>query len=91
MPTYSNLKVYCHFDTSAKYLICDNVGPFININYRYFISGKAYYSSTAGSSVSGFGNVQILPVVYNSAGTLLSVNLYAALNSGDTVALVDSQ
>ena len=57
LPAYSNMKVYCRFDTTSKKIICDNVGPFINIGYRYFISGKAYYSSGAGGSVSGFGNV----------------------------------
>jgi hypothetical protein len=91
LPAYSGLKVYCHFDTASKYLICDNVGPFININYRYFISGKAYYNSGAGSSVSGFGNVKILPVVYDTAGTALNVGLYTDLNSGDSITLIDSQ
>lgn len=91
LPAYSGLKVYCHFDTGTKYLICENVGPFININYRYFISGKAYYNSASGSSVSGFGNVKVLPVVYDSAGNALAVSLYTDLNSGDSVPLVDSQ
>lgn len=45
------------------------MGPFINTNYRYFISGKVYYASGAGTSVVGFGNVQIIPIIYNSAGT----------------------
>lgn len=57
LPAYSSLKVYCYYTTGTMYLTCDNVGPFININYRYFISGKVYYSSGAGASVTGFGNV----------------------------------
>lgn len=91
MPAYSGLKVYCVYDTTTKYLICYNVGPFINTGYRYFISGKAFYNSASGSSVSGFGNVQILPDVYDSAGNQLVVALYTALNSGDTITLIDSQ
>lgn len=91
LPSYSNLKVYCNFDTVSKYIICDNVGAFININYRYFISGKAYYASGLGSTVSGFGNVQIVPVVYDSLGNALGVNLYTPLNSGDTLNLISSQ
>lgn len=91
LPAYSNLKIYCHFDTVTKYLICDNVGPFINTNYRYFISGKAFYNSASGSSVSGFGNVKVLPVVYDSAGNQLNVGLYTDLNSGDSITLIDSQ
>jgi len=57
LPAYTGLKVYCDYDTTSKYLLCYNVGPFINTNYRYFISGKAFYNSASGSSVSGFGNV----------------------------------
>lgn len=41
--------------------------------------------------MSGFGNVQVLPVVYDSSGNQLPVSLYSALNSGDTLNLIDSQ
>lgn len=59
LPAYSDKKVYCHYESPK--LVCDNVGPFINTDYRYFISGKAYFSTSA-STVPLFGDVEILPV-----------------------------
>lgn len=72
-------------------MICENVGAFINTAYRYFISGKAYFDSGISSSISGFGDVEIVPIVYDSTGAELSVSLYTALSSGDTITVHDSQ
>ena len=47
--------------------MCDNVGPFINTDYRYFISGKAYFS-TNNANVAMFGDVKILPVEFDNDG-----------------------
>lgn len=70
LPPYVGLKVVCSYDVSTKYLICENVGAFVKTGYRYFISGKVYYSSvTVGTSVSGFGDVQIQPIIYSATGS----------------------
>lgn len=91
LPAYSNLNVYCSYDTAGFQIVCENVGPFINTNYRYFISGKAYYSSGVSSPVIKFGDVTILPVVFDSAGNQLSsVTLYNPLVSGDSITLTSS-
>lgn len=50
-------------------LVCENVGAFINTNYRYFISGKAYFGGGTGSSLTTFGDVEIIPVVLDSSGS----------------------
>jgi hypothetical protein len=44
------------------------VGAFININFRYFISGKAYFNSATNSSLTTFGDISIVPIVLDSAG-----------------------
>lgn len=91
LPAYSNLKVYCSYDTVGFQIVCENVGPFINTNYRYFISGKAYYASTITSPVLKFGDVTILPIVYDNTGNQLSsVTLYTPLVSGDSITLISS-
>lgn len=59
-------------------------------NYRYFISGKAYFDSTLGNSINGFGDVEIKPIVLNS-GTELPVSLHTSLVSGDVLPLTSSQ
>ena len=88
LPAYSDLKVYCHYDATSKYLICDNVGAFINTEYRYFISGKVYFT-TAAATVANFGNLVILPVIEGiSVG---SVVLYSDFASGDSISLLDSE
>jgi len=69
---------------------CQNVGAFINTNYRYFISGKAYFASSILTSVT-FGGVSITPIVYSNTGVkILSPQLYSSL-AGNTIALVTSQ
>ena len=65
LPAYTGQSVHCHYDSGTEYLHCENVGAFINTGYRYFISGKAYFDGTTGSSISGFGDVQIIPIVYD--------------------------
>lgn len=65
LPPYSDLEVYCHYNTVTEKLICENVGPFINTGYRYFISGKVYFDSGTASSISDFGDVEIDPIVYD--------------------------
>lgn len=91
LPAYSNLNVYCSYDTAGFQIVCENVGPFINTYYRYFISGKAYYSSGVTSPVYKFGDVTILPVVFDSAGNQLSsVTLYDPLVSNDSINLRSS-
>ena len=56
LPAYSGLSVFCYYLTTQ--IICKNVGAFINTGYRYWISGKAYFGSTTGSTVT-FGGVTI--------------------------------
>jgi len=60
-PAYSSQKVYCYYSTTK--IICNNVGAFINTYSRYWISGKAFFSSGAGNSII-FGEISILPIVY---------------------------
>ena len=91
LPAYTGLKVYCHYDTGTKYLICENVGAFINTEYRYFISGKAFFSSGSGT-VSNFGDLKILPIVYDDDGNQLAdIQLYTDFASGDSIDLLDSE
>jgi hypothetical protein len=53
--------------------------PFIITNYRYWISGKAYFSSTTGSTIV-FGGVSIESIVFSNTGTqILTPVLYTAL------------
>jgi hypothetical protein len=91
LPQYQGLEVYCHYDTTNKKIICDNVGPFISTNYRYFISGKAFFSSATAPSLSTFGDVKITPVIYDSAGNMKNVKLYSPLVSGETVYVKESK
>lgn len=56
----------------------------MNINYRYWISGKACFNSLTASTIS-FGSVTIIPVVYSNTGTLVSNTfLYNSL-PGETI------
>lgn len=57
LPAYSNLKVYCHYEDPD--LVCENVGPFIRTNHRYFVSGKAYYANGKSSPITTFGDIKI--------------------------------
>ena len=72
LPAYNSTGVYCYYDTSNVWIACQNVGAFINTNYRYFISGKAYFSSTTTSPLTNFGQVTITPVAYSSSGTAIA-------------------
>lgn len=88
LPSYNNMQVYCYYDGSA--INCLNVGAFINTNYRYFISGKAYFANSVVSPVT-FGAVSITPVVYSNSGTqILSPQLYSPL-AGTSMVLQVSQ
>jgi hypothetical protein len=82
LPAYSGATVYCSY-TSPK-ITCKNVGPFINTTYRYFISGKAFFSSATISPLA-FGAVDITPVVYDNNGNLISgPKLYVGLAGQNT-------
>jgi hypothetical protein len=88
LPAYSGTSVYCYY--SSPKIICNNVGAFINTGYRYFISGKAFFSSSTASSLT-FGAVDITPVVYDNNGNLINTpKLYTSL-SGITIAVATSQ
>jgi len=68
------MSVFCHY--VSPHIICKNVGAFINLNYRYWISGKAYYSQSIANSIT-FGGVSIESVVYSSTGSrILTPTLY---------------
>ena len=76
-PAYSSSTVYCYYNTTK--IICKNVGAFINTNYRYWISGKAFYNSVTAGSIT-FGGIEIFPLAYTNTGTLISNTLlYNAL------------
>jgi len=45
-------------------------------SYRYFISGKTFFSFGTVSPIANFGDITIFPVVYDSIGSALSVTLY---------------
>jgi hypothetical protein len=90
LPSYNGLTVYCYYDTVGLAINCQNVGAFINTNYRYFISGKAYFSSSVTSPVT-FGAVAITPIVYSNTGSLiLTPSLYTPL-AGVSIVLQISQ
>lgn len=81
LPAASGLSVFCSY--TAPNLICQNVGAFISLNYRYFISGKAYFSNSLGATLSAFGDVVILSVVSDSNGNSLpNVKLFNDLTTG---------
>lgn len=81
LPAASGLTVFCSYLWPT--LTCQNVGAFINTNFRYFISGKAYFSNSLSSTLSSFGDVKILSVVKDSNGNLLpSVKLFSDLATG---------
>jgi hypothetical protein len=80
LPAAANTNVYCKY--SSPYIICSNVGAFIYTNYRYFISGKAYFSSTLTSPLAAFGDLTIQSIVYDSNGNALGVSLFTALVTG---------
>ena len=86
LPAYTGMTVYCTYNTGTKKIVCANVGAFINTSYRYFISGKAWFSSSTASPLSTFGAVSITPVVYQSDGTTLisGTQLYTALTGQST-------
>ncbi len=89
LPAYSGLTVYCYYSTN--YIYCKNVGAFINTGYRYFISGKAFFSSSTGSSLPSFGEVSITPIAYDSSGALISgAQLYIDL-TGQSIIVATSQ
>lgn len=58
------------------------MGPFINTNYRYFISGKAFFASTTAASLTTFGDIYIDPIVVDSSGNPYTVSLYTPLTPG---------
>lgn len=90
LPAASGKSVYCSYTSPS--IICQNVGAFINTNFRYFISGKAYYSSSTPSTLTTFGDVQILSVVYDTSGNLLSsVSLFSNFVSGESVTVTASE
>lgn len=73
--------MYCSY--TSPNIICQNVGAFINTNYRYFISGKAYFSNSLSSTLSLFGDVKIISVVKDSSGNTISgVKLFNDLVTG---------
>ena len=59
LPAYTGSTVYCSYDTTNKWIACKNVGAFINTEYRYFVSGKAFFGSTTTSPISTFGAISI--------------------------------
>jgi hypothetical protein len=80
LPAYTGTTVYCYYDTVNKYIVCKNVGAFINTSFRYFVSGKAYFNSGTVSPVSSFGAISITPIVYDSYGNqITSPTLYQNL------------
>lgn len=96
LPAYSGLSVYCYYDTTPAnlYLVCKNVGAFINTNYRYFVSGKAYfkYTTDTPSPIANFGAVSITPIVYDSSGAqILTPNLYTDLAGVSTACQVSKE
>lgn len=56
-------------------------------SYRYFISGKTYFSFGTTSPITTFGDISINPVVYDSTGTALPVTLYTPLAPGTSIPL----
>lgn len=50
--------------------------------YRYFISGKTFFNFGVSTPISNFGDIQINPTVYDSAGSSLVVSLYTPLAPG---------
>ncbi len=56
-------------------------------SYRYFISGKTFFSFGTASPITKFGDIAINPVVYDSSGNALSVSLYTALAPGTGINL----
>lgn len=76
-PAYQGETVYCFYNTPTSEIYCENVGPFINANYRYWISGKVFFNSATPNTLTNFGDIGIDPIVYNSAGVIFSsVTLY---------------
>ena len=91
LPAYTGTTVYCSYDTTNKWIVCKNVGAFINTSYRYFISGKAFFASTTTSPIASFGAVSISPVAYTSSGTqILTPVMYTAL-AGQSITVQQSQ
>ena len=92
LPAYTGTTVYCFYDTTNKRIQCNNVGAFINTSYRYFVSGKAFFDSATSSPIASFAAVAITPVVYNSAGTLISGTvLYTSLTGQSTTVEVSKE
>jgi len=60
-------------------------------SYRYFISGKTFFSFGTSSPISNFGDISIVPIVYDSSGNLLPVSLYTPLAPGTTITLRTSR
>jgi hypothetical protein len=67
------------------------VGAFINTGFRYFISGKAFFSSSTVSPLTTFGAVSITPVAYDNNGNVIAgAQLYVSL-AGSSTNVVASQ
>ena len=89
LPPYSTKEVYCYFD--APKLKCKNVGPFIKTSFRYFVSGKAYYDNSVTGPLTTFGDVEIIPIVYDDSGSEVAVTLYTPFAAGDSIRVVESK
>ena len=88
LPAATGKTVFCSY--SGIYLTCQNVGAFINTNYRYFISGKAYFSSATSNPLSAFGDVSIISVVQDSNGNSLSVKLFTDMVTNENIVVTSS-
>lgn len=88
LPAATGQTVFCSY--SGIYLTCKNVGAFINTNYRYFISGKAYFSSSTSNPLSAFGDVSIMSVVTDNNGNSLNVNLFTSMVTGENIVVTPS-
>jgi hypothetical protein len=86
-PAYQGMTVFCHFETGPGRIECDNVGAFIMTSFRYFISGKTFFSFGTPSPITTFGDITITPIVYDSAANALGVTLYTPLNPGTSINL----
>lgn len=63
------------------------MGAFIMTSYRYFISGKTFFSFGTASPITTFGDIYITPVVYDSNGNALGVTLYTPLTPATPINL----
>ena len=56
-------------------------------SYRYFISGKTFFSFGTTSPITTFGDISIQPIIYDTAGNTLGVSLYTPLAPGTAINL----